>query len=56
MQKRAEEKRDRAVVNDSLNNIKQDLQQMVRRQEMVANKACPPPPPVRTCNFILLQL
>jgi len=41
-----EEKTERAMMKNSLNHIKQDLQQMVRKQEMLANKGCPPPPEV----------
>ena len=44
--KSQEEKMERNMMKDSLNNIKQDLQQMVRKQEMLANKGCPPPPEV----------
>ena len=41
-----EEKTERLMMKDSLNNIKQDLQQMVRKQEMLANKGCPKLPDV----------
>ena len=41
-----EEKTERAMMKDSLNHIKQDLQQMVRKQEMLANKGCPTLPEV----------
>ena len=44
--KSQEEKIERNMMKDSLNHIKQDLQQMVRKQEMLANKGCPPPPEV----------
>ena len=43
-----EEKTERLMMKDSLNNIKQDLQQMVRKQEMLANKGCPTLPDVST--------
>ena len=49
-----EEKTERLMMKDSLNNIKQDLQQMVRKQETLANKGCPTLPDVRIKNILIL--
>ena len=41
-----EEKAEKLMMRESLNHIKQDMQQMVRKQEQMASKSCPPPPQV----------
>ena len=47
------------MMKDSLNTIKQDLQMMTRKQEMLNQKKCPPPPEVACVSstfFVIISL
>jgi len=54
-----EEKIRAEMMKDSLNTIKQDLQMMTRKQEMLNQKKCPPPPEVACVSstfFVIISL